>query len=90
MPLTSFQKAVAMLLSKNRSEDSHLAGGAALHAVPNSIRYSEDLDYFHDSEARVATAYHADREILEKNSFECVIEINQPGYIGRSSSASID
>ncbi len=61
MPLTRFQSQIALLLSKNRSEDSHLAGGAALHFAPNSLRYSMDLDYFHDSEERVATAFQADR-----------------------------
>lgn len=81
MPLTPYQTEIANLLSKNRTEDSHLAGGAALHAHPDSLRYSEDLDYFHDSEERVASAFHKDREILEKNGFTCIIELNQPGYI---------
>ena len=38
MPLTDFQKALARLLSVNRSPDSYLAGGAALHIEPNSQR----------------------------------------------------
>ena len=42
------------MLSTNRTPDSYLAGGAALHIDPRSKRYSSDLDYFHDSEARVA------------------------------------
>lgn len=49
MPLTPFQSKVVILLSKNRTEDSHLAGGAALHFKPDSLRFSVDLDYFHDS-----------------------------------------
>ena len=56
MPLTAFQAAIAELLAVNRSSDSYLAGGAALHIEPNSKRYSNDLDYFHDSEERVALA----------------------------------
>lgn len=44
MPLTNFQAAIARLLSTNRSPDSYLAGGAALHIEPNSTRYSNDLD----------------------------------------------
>ena len=59
MPLTSFQSQVARLLAANRTPDSHLAGGAALHFAPNSIRYSNDLDYFQDSVERVATAFSA-------------------------------
>ena len=46
MPLTPIQKKIACLLSQNRSPESHLAGGAALHFEPNSMRYSKDLDYF--------------------------------------------
>ena len=81
MPLTQFQTKLAKLLSVSRSEDSYLAGGAALHSQPNSLRYSQDLDYFHDSEKRVATAFANDQKILEENNYECSIEIHQPGYI---------
>ncbi|MBE0566791.1 MAG: hypothetical protein IH621_12570 [Krumholzibacteria bacterium] len=57
MPLTGFQAELGRLLAANRSEDSYLAGGAAILAEPHSRRYSRDLDYFHDSAERVATAY---------------------------------
>ncbi len=81
MPLTSFQEKLALLLSVNRSDDSHLAGGAALHIAPNSLRYSQDLDYFHDSEKRVASAFNLDRMLLQDSGLECQIEMNQPGYV---------
>jgi hypothetical protein len=81
MPLTDFQKALARLLAKNRSPDSHLAGGAALHFQPDSIRYSNDLDYFHDSVERVASAFAADRDDLETHGYHMTVEIKQPGYI---------
>lgn len=81
MPLTEFQKNLARLLAVNRTCDSHLAGGAALHFQPDSIRYSNDLDYFHDSIERVATAFSADRKTLEENGYRINIEIKQPGYI---------
>ncbi|MCC7383123.1 MAG: hypothetical protein IT384_14895 [Deltaproteobacteria bacterium] len=81
MPLTEFQAEVARLLSRHRSEDSHLAGGAALHLEPNSKRFSNDLDYFHDSEVRVASAFDDDRKLLEGSGYVVVIEMNQPGYI---------
>jgi len=57
VPLTPFQAGVARLLAANRSPDSYLAGGAALHIEPNTNRYSDDLDYFHDSFERVAEAF---------------------------------
>lgn len=81
MPLTPFQKGLAKLLAKNRSPDSHLAGGAALHFRPDSMRYSNDLDYFHDTIERVATAFDTDKADLEKIGYHIAIEIKQPGYI---------
>lgn len=81
MPLTEFQKKLAQLLAKNRSPESHLAGGAALHFQPNSLRYSNDLDYFHDSIERVASAFAADQEDLMQAGYQVAIEIKQVGYI---------
>lgn len=81
MPLTPFQAKVAALLAGNRSPDSYLAGGAALHLKPNSMRYSNDLDYFHDTEKRVAEAFAADRAALEKAGVPVAVDLAQPGYI---------
>lgn len=64
MPLTKFQSKIASLLAANRTEDSHLAGGAALHIQPQSMRYSNDLDYFNDTVERVASAFDADEQTL--------------------------
>ena len=84
MPLTKLQESIARLLSRNRTEDSHLAGGAALHLQPNSRRYSNDLDYFHDSVERVATAFADDRALLEEHGCSLQIELIQPGHIRAS------
>lgn len=59
VPLTEFQRRVLADLAP--SDDRYLAGSAAMHFVPNSARYSDHLDLFHDSETRVATAFSADR-----------------------------
>ena len=64
VPLTDFQASLARLLSGNRTFDSYLAGGAAILIEPNTTRFSRDLDYFHDSEVRVAEAFAADRRGL--------------------------
>lgn len=66
MPLTPFQREVLRLLAGNRSPDSYLAGGAALHFRPDSHRFSNDLDFFHDSEERVASAFAADEARLRE------------------------
>jgi hypothetical protein len=81
LPLTPFQAAVAELLAVNRSPDSYLAGGSALHIEPNSKRYSNDLDYFHDSEERVATAFAEDRSLLDKSGYAVEILLQQPGFV---------
>lgn len=81
MPLTTFQMRLGRLLATNRSEDSYLAGGAAILAAPNSLRFSHDLDYFHDSAARVASAFAADAALLSADGISVDIEISQPGYI---------
>ncbi len=59
----------------------NLAGGAGIHLSPNSKRYSNDLDYFQDTETRVAEAFADNRELLNEKGFEVSIEMNQPGYI---------
>jgi hypothetical protein len=81
MPLTPLQAQVALLLAKNRTEDSHLAGGAALHHAPNGLRYSNDLDYFHDSVQRVTSAFEADKAALENWGASLRLELNHPGYV---------
>lgn len=81
MPLTPFQREIALLLASNRSEDSYLAGGAALHIAPNSRRYSNDLDYFHDSIERVASAFDADSQLLAGAGCKVLVEMNQRGFI---------
>jgi hypothetical protein len=81
VPLTDFQRLVLALLAQTRSPDSYLAGGAALHFAVNSIRYSNDLDFFHDSVERVATAFSADRALLEAARYEVMVELSQPGFI---------
>ena len=81
MPLTDYQASLAGLLSKNRTFDSYLAGGAAILIEPNTMRYSRDLDYFQDSEARVAEAFSADRNLLEAAGYSLDMDLNQPGFV---------
>lgn len=84
VPLTAVQKEVLALLARNRTPDSYLAGGAALHLAPHSSRYSNDLDFFHDSSERVASAYRDDTQLLEEMGYSVRLEISQPGFIRAS------
>jgi len=81
MPLTAYQAAIGRLLAANRTEDSYLAGAAAILAEPNTRRYSMDLDFFHDTPERVASAYEADRATLVAHGYAVEPELTQPGYI---------
>ncbi len=81
MPLTDFQRDLAIILAKVSEDEAYLAGGAALHLQPNSLRYSNDLDYFCDSEQRVATAFQTDRNLLEQLGYKVQVEISIPGYV---------
>ena len=81
MPLTDFQRSVLAVLARTRAPDSYLAGGAALHFEPNSTRYSNDLDFFHDSEERVASAFAADHTLLEAAGYQVSVELSQPGHV---------
>lgn len=81
MPLTDFQREVLGQLAQAPASDRYLAGGAALHFSPTSLRYSDDLDFFHDSEARVAAAFAADRAQLQEAGFGVDVEFSQPGMV---------
>ena len=81
MPLTDYQARLARLLSGNRTFDSYLAGGAAILIEPNTTRFSRDLDYFHDSEVRVAEAFAADLRVLETGGYSVEVGLNQAGFI---------
>lgn len=81
MPLTDFQRELLACLAESPAAERYLAGGAAMHFAPNSTRFSDDLDFFHDSEARVASAFSADREVLERSGYELHLELSLPGFI---------
>lgn len=81
MPLTDYQARLARTLSENRTPDSYLAGGAAILIEPNTMRFSRDLDYFHDSESRVAQAFDADRELLAARGYSLDLDLSRPGYV---------
>ena len=81
MPLTDFQRALLAELAAAPTDERYLAGGAAMHFAPNSARYSDDLDFFHDTEARVASAFAADRARLTGAAYVVDVELSIPGFI---------
>jgi hypothetical protein len=79
--LTSFQRSLLADLAAAPTDERYLAGGAALHFAPNSARFSDDLDFFHDSEARVARAFAADHARLGASGYAVEVEISLPGFV---------
>lgn len=78
MPLDDLQTAVFAVLRGYRSPESHVAGATALHRGPGSIRFSEDIDIFHDAEAMVAEAAAGDQSALEAAGFRVERERSFP------------
>jgi Nucleotidyl transferase AbiEii toxin, Type IV TA system len=81
VPLTPYQRELLAALATRPTEERYLAGGAALHFAPHSTRYSDDLDFFHDSEARVASAFEQDRGTLEGAGYDVQVELVLPGFV---------
>ena len=81
MPLSDVQEEALRLLAIHRDDESYLAGGAAMNIEPQSTRYSDDLDYFQDSEERVAEAFASDEAALRQAGFSVAVQLSQPGFI---------
>ena len=65
MPITHFQREILRLLAKHRDPGNYVAGGVAIHSVPNSKRYSKDIDFFHDVEEAVLHSASDDEEVAD-------------------------
>jgi hypothetical protein len=70
MPLTPLQEGVLAVLSRNRSEESHFAGGIVLHAAAESARFSHDFDIFHELAEEVSRASNQDVASLRGAGFQ--------------------
>jgi hypothetical protein len=82
MPLTIFQQQIlAQLANSAGARERYLAGGAALHFSPNSVRFSDALDFIHDSVAQVGRAFGADRSVLEAAGYQVEVGLSIPGFI---------
>ena len=83
VPLTAFQhQLLADLATEPADNDAgYLAGGAALHFEPNSARFSRDLDFFHDSVERVASAFARDSTAMAAAGYTLTVTLSQPGFV---------
>ena len=81
MPLSAFQQSILRLLAQNRSPESYVAGATVLHQIPDSPRFSEDLDMFHDVEDSVVRSAEFDVAVLDANGFAIEWILRQPVYL---------
>lgn len=63
MPLSKIQSEVLCLLAAHRDPESYVGGATPLNR--NAMRYSADIDVFHDRQERVAEAALNDSKVLE-------------------------
>lgn len=69
MPLTDLQARILRTLAVHRSPDSYLAGATVLHRDPESPRFSQDIDFFHDIADSVAQSAETDATTLRNAGY---------------------
>jgi hypothetical protein len=70
MPLSKLQTDILKVLASHRDPESYVAGAAPLNR--DAPRYSDDVDFFHDREERVAIAALDDAKSLEAAGYEVI------------------
>lgn len=80
MPLTEFQKLVLKILAKNRTPETHVAGGIAINLSDSSPRYSSDIDIFNDAKDLTFIQAEKDGELLFSEGYEVIWERKLQGF----------
>lgn len=78
MPITTFQREVLQVIARQRSPESHVAGGLVLNRAPESPRFSQDVDIFHDAIEGVILAAEADAEALVAAGYTVTWSLRSP------------
>lgn len=80
MPISNFQTQVLKILKQNRNPESYIAGGTAIQRHADSLRFSADIDIFHDVDLAVLTAFNSDRKVLINSGYTVNVHIFQPSF----------
>jgi len=80
MPLGSFEQQILKVLAAHRNPDSFVAGATVLHQSADSIRRSEDVDLFHDTEQSLAECSERDITALRAAGFEVEAHENKGSF----------
>jgi hypothetical protein len=67
VPLSKIQTSILRLLAAHRDPESYVGGSTPLNR--EAVRYSGDIDIFHDREERVASAAEQDAVLLEGHGY---------------------
>src|ERR1035438_5662316 len=67
VPLSKIQSDILRVLASQRDPESYVAGATPLNR--DAVRYSGDIDIFHDREERVVSAALADAQTLGAAGF---------------------
>ncbi len=67
MPLSKLQIDILQLLASHRDPESYVAGSTPLNR--DALRYSADIDVFHDREELVGKAAAADAAVLQEHGY---------------------
>ena len=80
MPLTRLHTALLTRIAANRNPESYVAGATVVHLAPDSPRFSNDIDLFHDLEDSVAESAEADATTLRAAGYELSWLLRTPTF----------
>lgn len=80
MPLTPFQSEVFSVLKGSRSPDSFVFGATVLQSAEQSVRYSADIDFSHDTSIAVALSAEQDGKTLQEAGYSIKWQVQRPGF----------
>jgi hypothetical protein len=89
MPLNEAQRRVFAIIAKNRSSESYVAGATVLHRNPSTVRFTDDIDLFHDESDSVASAAESDVAALEAAGFKVMFDMQHPLQKGSFARAEV-
>jgi hypothetical protein len=76
VPLSKIQTEILRLLATHRNPESYVAGSTPLNR--NALRFSGDIDVFHDREEQVARAAIEDAAVLQEHGYRLEWQRREP------------
>jgi hypothetical protein len=76
VPLAKIQTDILRLLAAHRDPESYVAGSTPLNL--HALRYSEDIDVFHDREERVSRSAEEDSALLQAHGYAIEWQRREP------------